>query len=115
MSQEVNELSAMHHNSIRRKRVRSTLRYVRSVRYPRKASRGGGLYILVSPRGSRCWRYNYRYQGRYKTLALGIYPDVPEEWARFRHKAARQLLAEGIDPSLRMQELRLAFSSERDF
>jgi alkylation response protein AidB-like acyl-CoA dehydrogenase len=23
----------------------------------------------------RCWRYAYRFAGKYRTLALGIYPD----------------------------------------
>ena len=45
-------------------------------------------------------RYNYRIDGKFKTLALGIYPDVPLAKARVRHLLARQLLADGIDPSV---------------
>jgi len=77
----------------------SQVRKLRSVRYPRKFFDGGGLYLLVAPNGGRYWRYNYRFNGKHKTLALGIYPDVPLAKARTRHLAARQLLAEGIDPS----------------
>jgi hypothetical protein len=77
----------------------SQVRRLRTVRYPRKFFDGGGLYLLVAPNGGRYWRYNYRFNGKHKTLALGIYPDVPLAKARARHLAARQLLAEDIDPS----------------
>jgi transposase-like protein len=76
------------------------------VRYPRKLSFGRNLYMLVMPKGGRYWRYCYRYGGKRKTLALGTYPDVPISRARSRHRAARQLLAAGVDPSLKRSELR---------
>ncbi|MGA2710259.1 MAG: Arm DNA-binding domain-containing protein [Steroidobacteraceae bacterium] len=72
---------------------------IRSVRYSRKFSDGGGLYLLVTPRGGRCWRYAYRFARKYKTLALGVYPDVSLDRARSRHGFARNLLALGFDPS----------------
>ncbi|MEO7774020.1 MAG: Arm DNA-binding domain-containing protein, partial [Steroidobacteraceae bacterium] len=77
-----------------------------SVRYPRKISFGGNLYLLVQPQGGRYWHYHYRYGGKRKTLSLGTYPDVPIAQAQLRHRAARRLLAAGIDPSLRRRELR---------
>ena len=77
------------------------------VRYPRKISFGGNLYLLVRPQGGRYWHYHYRYAGKRKTLSLGTYPDVPVARAQARHRAARRLLAGGIDPSLRRRELRL--------
>lgn len=70
------------------------------VRYGRKFSDGGGLFLLVTPQGARCWRYSYRVGVRQKTLALGIYPDVSLEKARARHQFARSLLAQGIDPAV---------------
>ncbi len=76
------------------------------VRYPRKISFGGNLYLLVRPEGGRYWHYHYRYGGKRKTLSLGTYPDVSTAQAQSRHSAARQLLAVGIDPSLRRRELR---------
>ena len=79
---------------------------IRPGRSPRKVSFGGSLYLLISPAGSRCWRYNYRFNGRYRTLALGIYPAVSLRMAKVRHLAARRLLASGTDPSLRRQEIR---------
>jgi len=71
-----------------------------------KVTDGDGLYLMVVPTGGRYWRYNYRFGGKQKTLALGTYPDVPLERARARHQAARRLLAAGIDPSTQRQELR---------
>jgi transposase-like protein len=76
------------------------------VRYPRKIFYGGGLYLLVRPQGGRYW-HQYRYGSKRKTLSLGTYPDVPVDRAKARHRAARRLLAAGIDPSLRRRERRL--------
>jgi hypothetical protein len=56
---------------------------------------GRGLYLLLSPNGSRGWRFKYRVDGREKLLSFGIYPDVPFKLARDRREAARQLLAAG--------------------
>jgi hypothetical protein len=36
---------------------------------------GGGLYLLVKATG-KYWRFNYRFLGKQKTLALGVFPDV---------------------------------------
>lgn len=57
-----------------------------------------GLYLLVRSNGSRLWRWNYRFQGRQKTMALGSYPDVGLSTAREKHQAARAELANGLDP-----------------
>lgn len=69
----------------------------------RKLFDHGGLYLLVKPNGGRYWRYNYRFSGKEKTLALGVYPDVSLAKARTRHFEARQLLADGVDPSAEKQ------------
>jgi transposase-like protein len=76
------------------------------VRYARKISFGHSLYLLVTPKGGRYWRYRYRFHGRERILALGCYPEVPTKSARARHQAARRLLAAGIDPTGRRKALR---------
>ena len=53
------------------------VREVRPLRYARKIFDSGGMYLLVAPNGGRYWRYNYRFEGKHKTLALGVFPDVP--------------------------------------
>ncbi len=59
---------------------------------------GGGLYMEISPKDGRWWRLKYRFDGKEKRLALGVYPDVPLALARQRREDARQLLARGVDP-----------------
>jgi integrase len=60
---------------------------------------GDGLYLLLRPDGKRWWRFDYRYDGKDKTLSLGVYPDVTLARARERADAIRQQLLDGIDPS----------------
>ena len=105
---EITPCPLMHQNSIlgSRSRLRGPRTRSGVVRYARKVSFGRSLYLMISPKGGRYWRYRYRFQGRENALALGCYPDVPIETARARHEAARRLLAAGIDPSGRRKALR---------
>ena len=64
-----------------------------------KLSDGGGMYLLVTPKGGKCWRLKYRFGGKEKTLALGVYPEVTLADARQRREDARKLLANGSDPN----------------
>ena len=63
-----------------------------------KLSDGQGLYLLVSQKG-KYWRYNFRHNGKYKTLAIGVYPEISLKEAREAHQKARALLSKGIDPT----------------
>ena len=67
---------------------------------------GGSLRLLVRRTGTKCWRYNYRYEGKQKTLAIGTYPDVPLTKARKSRTDAKDLLSNNIDPSQLKQELK---------
>jgi integrase len=58
-----------------------------------------GLYVQVSPCGSRLWRLAYRFNGKQKSLALGRYPDVSLLEARRARDTAKDLLRGGTDPS----------------
>jgi len=64
-----------------------------------KVSDGGGLYIHVSPHGSKLWRMAYRYNGLQKLLSFGPYPAVTLAAARAKREAARALLAAKLDPA----------------
>ena len=64
-----------------------------------KLSDGGGMYLLVKPDGARYWRLDYRFAGKRRTLALGVYPTTTLSNARTRREEARALLAQGTDPS----------------
>jgi integrase len=65
---------------------------------PYRLSDERGMYLEVAPRGSRYWRLAYRFEGRQKTLALGVYPDTSLKLAREKRDDARTLLASGKDP-----------------
>jgi integrase len=58
-----------------------------------------GLFLLVTPAGTRLWRFKYRLTGVEKLLALGSYPEVSLKLARSRRDDARKLLANDVDPS----------------
>jgi diguanylate cyclase (GGDEF)-like protein/PAS domain S-box-containing protein len=66
---------------------------------PVKLADGDGMYLLLRPDGSRYWRLDYRFEGKRKTLALGVYPEVGLAEARRRRRAARALLGSGQDPA----------------
>lgn len=65
---------------------------------PYKLADGGGLFLLVTVIGSKYWRMKYRYAGKEKLLALGVYPDVTLKQVRQKREDARRQLADGIDP-----------------
>ena len=65
---------------------------------PFRLSDEKGLFLLVHPNGSKYWRQKYRFGGKEKLLAFGVYPEVSLTEARERRDAARKLLANGADP-----------------
>jgi integrase len=69
-----------------------------------KLADGHGLYLEVAPNGSRYWRLKYRFGGKEKRLALGVYPVVTLARAREDALAARRLLHDGINPGERKKE-----------
>lgn len=76
-----------------------TIESAKSEAKPYKKSDGGGLYLLVQPNGAKYWRLNYRFAGKRKTLALGVYPDVTLADARDKRDAAKAILKSGNDPA----------------
>ncbi|WP_245518086.1 integrase arm-type DNA-binding domain-containing protein [Azorhizobium sp. AG788] len=84
---------------------------------PYKLSDGGGLHLLVRPDGARYWRLAYRFAGKQKTLACGVYPAVSLADARKRREAAKQALAAGNDPSQqkRVEKRVTVLNSSRTF
>ncbi|RRA23361.1 DUF4102 domain-containing protein [Burkholderia cepacia] len=67
---------------------------------PYRLTDGSGMYLEVSPAGGKYWRFKYRFAGKEKRLALGVYPEVTGKEARLRRDEARRLLANGIDPGI---------------
>ena len=64
---------------------------------------GGNLFLVVAPNGGKYWRFFYRFNGKGKTLALGVYPQVSLKEARTKHLEAKLMLADGKCPSTEKQ------------
>lgn len=71
---------------------------------PYKLADGAGMFLLGQPNGARYWRLKYRYAGKEKLLALGVFPETSLAEARQKRDAARRLLDAGQDPSHVRQE-----------
>lgn len=72
----------------------------------KKLADGHGLYLAVMPNGAKYWRLKYRYLGKEKLLALGVYPETSLKEARDKREAARELLEADIDPAESKKERR---------
>lgn len=70
----------------------------------KKVSDERGLYLLVTPTGSKLWQFKYRIHGKEKKLSFGAYPDVSLSQARELRDGARKLVAQGIDPVQQKRE-----------
>lgn len=83
-----------------------------------KLSDGEGLFLLVTSKGAKYWRLKYRFGGKEKLLALGVYDQIGLADARIKRNEARNLLSKDIDPGLvkqlkkRSQKLTTANSFE---
>ncbi|HHM1551689.1 TPA: tyrosine-type recombinase/integrase, partial [Klebsiella pneumoniae] len=66
---------------------------------PFKLTDGRGMHLLINPNGSKYWRLQYRFGGKQKVLALGVYPMVSLGEARRKRDEAKKLVSDGIDPS----------------
>lgn len=67
---------------------------------PYKLYDGKGLFLLINPKGGKYWRFKYRFGGKEKTLALGVYPDLSLAKAREKRQEARERVADDIDPGV---------------
>ncbi|MGD9950678.1 MAG: transposase [Desulfobulbus sp.] len=68
---------------------------------------GGSLFLEITTKGAKRWRFKYRFGGKEKLISLGLYPEVSLKDARERHLEARKPLANGINPS----EIKKAFKT----
>ena len=56
------------------------------------------LYLYVTSKGGKSWRYSYKINNKYKTYTYGLYPETTLQEAREAHKAVHKLVSKGIDP-----------------
>jgi integrase len=64
-----------------------------------KLSDDKGLYLYIIPKAQKYWRMDYRFGGKRKTLALGVYPETTLADARSKCEEARKLIKNDIDPA----------------
>ena len=73
-----------------------------------KLSDGGGLYVHVTPQGTKLWRMAYRFNGLQKLLSFGAYPAIGLSEARQKRDAAKKLLASDVDPAFQSKQEKIA-------
>ena len=71
-----------------------------------------GLYLDVRPNGSKYFRLKYRFGGKEKLLALGVYPETSLAQARAKRDEARKQLALGIDPGENRKAMKAAQTAD---
>lgn len=71
---------------------------------PYKVSDYDSLFLLVTPNGSKLWKFKFRLDGKEKSLSFGKYPAVSLKRARFLRDEARIAVAEGRDPAEAKQQ-----------
>lgn len=71
---------------------------LRNLTEPGKHFDGAGLYLELTPAGGRYWRMKYRFGGKEKRLAFGVYPETGLKAAREKASEARKTLQDGRDP-----------------
>lgn len=80
------------------------VRTVKPLDKPFKLTDGEGMHLLINPNGAKYWRLQYRFGGKQKMLALGVYPIVTLADARKRREMAKKLISDGIDPAEKKKE-----------
>lgn len=74
---------------------------------PWKLTDERGLYLLISPSGSKRWQLRYSFQGEKKKISFGPFPDVSLKSARAKRDDARRMIADGIDPLQQRRDKKL--------
>jgi integrase len=76
---------------------------------PYKLADGGGMYLEITPSGSKLWRMKFmQSSGKESRLSFGAYPEVSLTQARAARAAARQLKAADVDPGQAKRDVKLA-------
>jgi len=58
------------------------------------------LIFLINKNGGKWWRFDFRFDGKRKTISMGTYPEISLKVARKKRDEARELIAKNIDPGL---------------
>lgn len=93
------------------------LRYIRPRSKPYKLTGRNGLYVLISPSGGIAFKYDYRFNGRSKTVTFGAYgpPGLSLVKAREKLIDAKRSIADGVSPALEKQRAKRRLKEARGF
>jgi integrase len=78
-----------------------------------KLTDGNGLYLHVSTRGRRTWRFKFRFEKKELLLVIGAYPEISLADAREKRGEARKLLRAGRDPRHSFNRARLVGNADQ--
>jgi integrase len=81
---------------------------------PYKLADGKGMYLYVTTKGQKYWRLDYRFGGKRKTLALGVYHDVSLADARNKRDDAKKQIGNDVDPSDVQRARKIAKTQSQD-
>lgn len=89
------------------------LRAAKPADKPYKLFDTNGLFVKITPSGSKLWRFRFHIDGKEKLMALGEYPRVNLVDARRRRDTALSALDEGRDPSAERREAKKLLQADR--
>jgi integrase len=69
---------------------------------------GNGLYLLVSPTGTKSWQVHYHVADRHQATIVGRWPDLGIVEAKAKREEIRQTVRAGDDPAHERRERRTA-------
>jgi hypothetical protein len=72
---------------------------VKPIDKPQKVRDGNGLYLYVSPTGTKSWRIDYAFTGKRFTHTLGKYPQLTLAGARAKRSEVKAMLQNGVNPT----------------
>lgn len=90
------------------------VRTARGKEKPYKLFDVDGLYLLVTEKGGKWWRFKYHFNGKEKLLSLGTYPEISLANVRVRRDEARKLVANGVDPGAFRKAMKQATTAETE-
>jgi len=78
-----------------------------------KIAVSGGLYLEVTTKGSKLWRWKYRIDGKENRYAVGSYPEISLKEARDIVEIARKQVKQGLHPAQQKQLERMKSALEQ--
>lgn len=79
-----------------------------------KISDGNGLYLAITPKGGKSWRYDYSFKSKRKTHTYGKYPELSLQEARIKHLDTKRAISNGVAPNNLKTSMNIALNQPRE-